>query len=320
MNNLHARLTPIAAIIQANVGDVFNMGNLVQLFTKAESLNEMTPQLAEASEYAKYIPVKPTNSVIGGGEVLTRKRGIGIGKDHSGTGNDIPLAEVEYDEVSMKVVGATIAYQYSIFEIQTALKAGIALESDKVEAARLAAEKHLSVIAWEGNPNKGLKGFFNQTGVEVVTVQANWATGTIEEVMGDINTALNGALADAEFDASITPDTFLMPSNKYTVLATRVVPDSGGKTFLKYIEENNILSTQGKTVTFRSLSRGNGKGVGSTDRAVIYRRDPSCIQFKADDVQFLAAQPVGVDVKVPGHYKYQGVWLKRVDSMRYLDI
>ncbi|WP_252510181.1 DUF2184 domain-containing protein, partial [Acinetobacter baumannii] len=21
----------------------------------------------------------------------------------------------------------------------------------------------------------------------------------------------------------------------------------------------------------------------------------------------------------PGHYKYQGVWLKRVDSLRYLD-
>ena len=88
----------------------------------------------------------------------------------------------------------------------------------------------------------------------------------------------------------------------------------------KLVEENNILSTQGKAVTFRSLSRGNSKGIGSSDRAVIYRRDPSCIQFKADDVQFLAAQPVGVDVKVPGHYKYQGVWLKRVDSMRYLDI
>ncbi|WP_252510820.1 DUF2184 domain-containing protein, partial [Acinetobacter baumannii] len=27
----------------------------------------------------------------------------------------------------------------------------------------------------------------------------------------------------------------------------------------------------------------------------------------------------GVDIKVPGHYKYQGVWLKRVDSLRYLD-
>ncbi|WP_122897765.1 DUF2184 domain-containing protein [Acinetobacter sp. B51(2017)] len=320
MNKLQARLTPIAAFVQAKVGDAFNLGNLVQLFSKAEEINEMTPQLAEASDYAKYIPVAPTNSVIGGGEILSRKRGIGEGKDHSGTGGDIPLAEVEYDTVNLKVVGATIGYTYSIFEIETALAAGISLDGDKVQAARLAAEKHLSRIAWEGNAAKNLKGFYNQTGVDIVTAQADWATGTIEEVLGDFNTALNGALTDSEFDASITPDTFLLPSNKYTTLATRVVPDSGGKTFLKYIEENNILASQGKTLTIRGLGRGNGKGAGGTDRAVIYRRDPSCIQFKCDEVEFLAAQPVGVDIKIPGHYKYQGVWLKRVDSFRYMDI
>ncbi|MFV1847410.1 major capsid family protein, partial [Stenotrophomonas maltophilia] len=74
----------------------------------------------------------------------------------------------------------------------------------------------------------------------------------------------NASLSDSENlfdgDVSVQPDTYLMASNQYMHLSTRVVPDSGGKTFLKYIEENNIFTTQGKTLTIRGLGRSNGKG------------------------------------------------------------
>ncbi|MDT1873037.1 DUF2184 domain-containing protein, partial [Acinetobacter baumannii] len=78
--------------------------------------------------------------------------------------------------------------------LQAAQKLNLALEADKVEAARLAAEKHLSNIAWYGNALTGVKGFLNQTGVTIVTAQHNWATATIEEVLSDFN----ASLADAE--------------------------------------------------------------------------------------------------------------------------
>ncbi|WP_075174464.1 DUF2184 domain-containing protein [Acinetobacter indicus] len=318
MNQLLARLTPIAGAIQAQVGDAFNMQNLVNLFKQVETINETDAQMSEATEYAKYIPTKPTNNVVGGGEVLKRKRGIGKGKRHAGTGTDIPLAEVEYDAVTMPVTAGTIGYQYSILEIQTAMAAGISLDADKAQAARLAAEKHLSDVAWEGEGT--VKGFYNQSGVTVVTAQHDWALATIEEVLEDVNASLTPSLTASAFDDAIRPDTYLLPSNQFTILAGRFVADSGGKTFLDVIKEKNIFSASGKKLDFSSIERTNGKGLASTDRAVIYRRDPSCIQFLSDDVQFLAAQPVGVDIKIPGHYKYQGVWLKRVDSMRYLDI
>ncbi|HAV4522632.1 DUF2184 domain-containing protein [Acinetobacter baumannii] len=313
------RLTPVAQMVQANIGDAFNLDALAQLFVKLEEFNEMGPQLQQVMDYAKYIPVKPVNAVYGGGEILSRKKGVGMGKDHSGTGNDIPLAEVEYDTVQLPVKVGTISYMYSVFELQAAQKLNLALEADKVEAARLAAEKHLSNIAWYGNALTGVKGFLNQTGVTIVTAQHNWATATIEEVLSDFNASLADAEDLVDGDVSVQPDTYLMASNQYLHLSTRVVADSGGKTFLKFIEENNIFASQGKPLTIRGLGRSNGKGTAGADRSIIYRRDPSCIQMKCDDVTFLAAQPVGVDIKVPGHYKYQGVWLKRVDSLRYLD-
>ncbi|HCN35086.1 DUF2184 domain-containing protein [Acinetobacter johnsonii] len=323
---MKARLTPISHAIQAQVGDAFNMDALAQLFVKIEEQNEITPQLAQVLDYAKFIPVTNVNAVYGGGEILSRKKGVGIGEDYAGTGDDIPLAEVEYDTVSLPVKVGVIGYQYSVVELATAQQMNLTLEADKVQAANLAAEKHMSNVAWYGYTKANasgqlekVNGFLNQTGVTIVTGQHDWATATIEEVLSDFNNSLADSSDLFDGDSSIEPDTYLMASAQYTHLSTRVVPDSGGKTFLKYIEENNIFSTQGKPLAIRGSGRGNGKGTANADRSIIYRRDPSCIQFKGNSVEFLTAQPKGLDVLVPGHYKYQGVWLKRVDSLRYLD-
>ncbi|MEN3967694.1 DUF2184 domain-containing protein [Acinetobacter sp. BWR-L5] len=318
MKNLQARLSPVAGVIQAYVGDAFNLQNLVNLFTQVETINETDAQLAEASEYEKFIPTKPTNNVVGGGEVLKRQRGIGKGKRHAGTGTDIPLAEVEYDKVSLEVIGGTIGYQYSIFEIETALKAGIPLDSDKAQAAQLASKKHLSDVAWEGEGQA--KGFYNQSGVTVIAAQHDWATATIDEVLEDVNAVLTPALTASQFDDPATPDTFLLPAAQFLILAGRFRSATSDKTFLEVVKEKNVFAIAGKKLEWGSTDRIDGKGLAGADRAIIYRRDPSCIRFLADDVQFLAAQPVGVDIKIPGHYKYQGVWLKRIDSMKYLDI
>ena len=105
---MKARLTPISYAIQAQVGDAFNMDALAQLFIKLEEQNEITPQLQQVLDYAKFIPVTNVQAAYGGGEILSRKKGVGIGKDHSGTGDDIPLAEVEYDTVQLPVKVGTI--------------------------------------------------------------------------------------------------------------------------------------------------------------------------------------------------------------------
>ena len=323
---MKARLTPISYAVQAQIGDAFNMDALAQLFIKLEEQNDITPQLAQVLDYAKFIPVTNVQAVYGGGEILSRKKGVGIGKDYSGTGDDIPLAEVEYDTVQLPVKIGTIGYQYSIVELATAQAMNLQLESDKVQAANLAAEKHMSNVAWYGYTTANasgqltqVNGFLNQTGVTIVAGQNDWATATIEQVLSDFNNSLSDASELFDGDTSIEPDTYIMASNQYSNLANRIVPDSGGKTFLDWVTEKNIFTTQGKPLTIRGSGRGDGKGTAGADRSIIYRRDPSCIQFKGNSVEFLTAQPKGLDVLVPGHYKYQGVWLKRVDSLRYLD-
>lgn len=71
---MKARLTPISYAIQAQVGDAFNMDALAQLFIKIEEQNEITPQLQQVLDYAKFIPVTDVKAAYGGGEILSRKR------------------------------------------------------------------------------------------------------------------------------------------------------------------------------------------------------------------------------------------------------
>ena len=175
---MKARLTPISHAIQAQVGDAFNMDALAQLFVKIEEQNEITPQLAQGLDYAKFIPVTNVNAVYGGGEILSRKKGVGIGEDYAGTGDDIPLAEVEYDTVSLPVNVGVIGYQYSVVELATAQQMNLTLEADKVQAANLAAEKHMSNVAWYGYTKANasgqleqVNGFLNQICVTIVTGQ-----------------------------------------------------------------------------------------------------------------------------------------------------
>ncbi|MFH4043502.1 major capsid family protein, partial [Acinetobacter baumannii] len=103
----------------------------------------------------------------------------------------------------------------------------------------------MSDVAWFGEPETGLLGFYNQTGVEVITSTVDYTTATVEVILADINKAIKGASNASKFDGSIQPDTFVMPENKFTILASRIVPDSAGKAFLEFFKEKIPFAIQG---------------------------------------------------------------------------
>lgn len=322
INRRLAGLSGLTATFQSMVGDAFNLQTLARLLVQAETQNDITPQMTEATEYSQYLPVRNNfPAVVGTSHDLQRKRGVGEGKQYSGTGNDIPLAEVIYDSVSLAVKPGVIGYQYSIMELATASAMGLQLDGDKIQAARLGFEKHMSRVAWYGEPETGLKGLLNQTGVDTQAALEAWDTATPDEILGDVNNTISDAMDASEYNASITPDTMLLPTSLMKILTTRRLADNIETTIYDHIMKNNMLTLEGRPFVVRATKRLETAGVGSTRRVVMYRRDPACIEMRIpQELQFLAGQPSGLDVFFPGHYLYQGVWLKRVDSLRYLDV
>ena len=91
-----------------------------------------------------------------------------------------------------------------------------------------------------------LLGFYNQTGVEVITSTVDYTTATVEVILADINKAIKGASNASKFDGSIQPDTFVMPENKFTILASRIVPIQRVKPSLSTLRKRTPLQCKVK--------------------------------------------------------------------------
>lgn len=322
LQQMKMRLQPIADSIKAKVGDAFNLDTLARLFAQVETINGISPQLQQVIEYAKFIPVNNSiNAVVGTAHTLNRKQGVGKGKPFSGTGMDIPLAEVIYDQVTLPTKAGAVGYQFSLMEVATALAMGMSLEADKVASANLAFERHMSDVAWFGEEKTGVKGFYNQTGVSLTTKNINLATASVSEVLNFINTLLYEAIDATEYDSAINTTTLLLPTNLMRTLSSRTVSSTNETPLLQYIKANNEATLEGRNIEITSNKRGNGIGTAQSDRIVAYCKDPNCIEMRIpQELRFEPAQPKGLDIFVAGSYLYQGVWLKRVDSMRYYDV
>lgn len=206
-------------------------------------------------------------------------------------------------------------------EIKTAAAMGISLENDKVAATRLAFEKHMSNVAWHGEAETGLKGFYNQDGVALNAKTIDFATATVQQLLDFFNGIIFDAIDAAEHDNSIAPTDIILPMSVARALSGRTTTDVNPVPVMDYIRKNNEAALEGRTINITSSKRGVGKGQDSADRIVSYCKDPNCIEMRIPrDLTFEAAQQQGFDVFVPGSYLYQGVWLKRVDSMRYTDV
>lgn len=321
IQQMKMRLTPVVSHIQSQVGDAFNLDALAKLFVQVENINAMTPQMTQAMSYAKYIPVKNNfGGVVGTSHILQRKQGVGLGKAYSGTGGDIPLAEVLYDTVSLDIKPGAIGYQYSIHEVATALAMGVSLEADKIAAARLAFEKHMANVAWLGEPETGLNGFYNQTGVSKTAKTIDFENATPTQILDFFNTMIFDAL-DVSDETGIDIDTIILPTTVSRVLSSRVTSDNNPTLLLDFVKKNNEAVLEGRNIEIVANKRGNGRGDTDADRIVAYRKDPNCIEMRIpQELQFQPAQPKDLDIYVPGSYLYQGVWLKRIDSMRYYDV
>ena len=309
--------------IKKAIGDAFNQTNLANAIGRAETESLIDTRVTAAQRYARLVPVDTsTSAVVGTALVKGFTDAVGMGRSYSGTGGDIPLAELTYGEQSIKVVRGAIGYQYSIDEIEAASRANIPLTTQKPAAARLGYERHMYKVAMVGEPEKGLKGLLNHDIPEVVTAVADWDTASAQSIITDLANAIGVAFDESEMtgDTSGLPNTILLPSTKFRLLSTRTVNENSETSILSYIRANNLLTVNGVDVTIESLPELNTAGVGDTPRAVIYNRDPSALELiLPQDLEFVAPQAKDLDIYVPGHYLYAGLWIKSAKAVIYLD-
>lgn len=186
--------------------------------------------------------------------------------------DDPPLTDVVLTETASGIVGLATGYQYNIQDLRKAQMSGMQLPARKALAARDRLERKLADLVAEGDTAHNLNGFVNSTAVSAANVPnpgsgTEWSNKTAEQRLEDIFLAVASIQDSTENIEGQVVDILLPPEQFFLLQSTRL-----GNTTIQGIQY--VQSAVPQVRSINSWWRLKGKGAGSTDRMIIYTRDP----------------------------------------------
>jgi hypothetical protein len=256
-----------------------------------------------------------------------------------GTNNtEIPEAQADIQKGIWRTyiwaMGITVTY-FDLKRMETALRTGQAppfsLQELYEESCETNWVKALDYVVYNGF--LGDAGIVNNPNVFEYTVVnpgsgTTWATKTPQQILTDVNTALNQTVENSGYDAQEgMADRLLIPYTQFAYLTQPMV--IGGApvavSTISYIEKECVAAHHGIPFKINFLPNPwiSGKGSGGTDRAVFYKNSKKSLYLKVP-------QPMTQAMTVPttragGAYEtmYGGcisqVIFKRTQTMVYAD-
>ena len=229
--------------------------------------------------------------------------------------DDLPRADVSQTEKSIVIRSFGGSFGYTVQELRAAQMANIALEQRRAAAVRRAYEEKVEEVAMFGEASASLAGFFNNSTVDVLQAD-KWFTdsGTTAQEMLELLEYGVTAMVNAT-QMKEQPDTILMPYEDFRVISTRRNSDSSDVTVLEYFLRTNPFIRNVEPI----LQLDKDKSSLSTNRMVIYKRDPQKVQLHIPQpLELFPPQQRGLEFIVPAHARVGGVALYFPKSVIYV--
>lgn len=196
-----------------------------------------------------------TLSTYGSAGGLGAGQGIGTGKAWMGKNtNQLTGIDVDISKQVFTLTPWAIELKYTILELESAAKLGRPVDQQKYEGLQLKHQMDVDEMVYAGDTSLGYLGLVNNTSVgyntAVATVSASttWSAkilaGLYDAVTADVNTLLTAVWANSGY--AVMPSRLLLPPADFGLISTQKVSTAGNVSILKYIQENNILSTSGR--------------------------------------------------------------------------
>ena len=244
---------------------------------------------------------------------------VGQGKRIANNADDIPYVDFAMGLKTVPVAVGGVGYHYSTEELRQSAMLNVPLPANKARAAMRAYENHMNKVALVGE-NGDLYGILNMPGVVLVAPShAPWTSSSAyTDVLFDINTLLS-----AVYFATLQNDyanTLLIPPSVH-LLWSGIFNPYTGLSLLDMVVNNNFTSVSGggDLLIIQVPQLENG-AADSGRRIVAYNRDAENITMHIPmPLTFLPPQPVNLDLKIPGEYKYSGIEVRYMNTIRYMD-
>jgi hypothetical protein len=282
-------------------------------------LEHIRPQVFEV-QYAdiKYPTILPVTSEAGNAAQTFTYRimdSTGEFKLLADAGDDLPRADISQVEKSINIRSFGGSFGYTVQELRAAQMANIALEQRRASAVRRAYEEKVENVAMFGESTVGLAGFFNNATVDVITAD-KWFTstsGTSQEMLELLNYGVTAIINGSNMKEQ--PDTILLAYEDYNKISTTRNSDSSDVTVLEYFLRTNPYIRNVEPIN--QLDKDNG-GL-STNRMVVYKRDPEKVQLHIPQpLELFPPQQRGLEFIVPAHARVGGVALYYPKSVIYV--
>lgn len=238
-----------------------------------------------------------TLSTYGAVGSLGTGQGVGTGKSWIGKNTDqIAGVSLDISKQTFNLTPWAMELKYTILELESAAKLGRPIDQQKFEGLQLKHQMDIDEMVYFGDTSLSVLGLVNNTSVgytaNVATVSGSttWAAkinaGLYDAVLADVNTLLNSVWSNSGF--AVVPSRLLLPTGAFGLISTAKVSTAGNVSILKYLQENNILTTSGRgKLEIYPCKWCNGAASGGTiltggaghDRMVAYTKDKKRVRY-----------------------------------------
>ena len=237
---------------------------------------------------------------------LGTANGIGSGKAWIGkdtnqiTGQSVDIAKIPHQ---LRPWGQEL--KYTILELESAAKLGRPIDVQKYQAMQLKYQMDIDEQVYIGDTTMGDTGLVNNSLVTNVSNLPNgvggspkWTLKTADEIVSDVNFMLTGTWQNSAW--AVMPGRLMLPPALFGYISSQKVSSAGNVSILKYIQENNILTTSGQgKLEIYPLKWLIGAGAGGTigtlgtvDRAIVYTKAKNRVRYP---MTMLQSTPIQYD-------------------------
>lgn len=244
---------------------------------------------------------------------------VGVGKRMSPAANDVNMVDVAYAKVTIPVQSGGIGYDYTQEDLRTSAFLRQPLPTTKQEASIMAYKRHMNIVALQGEAQSNLKGLYNNASVTAAnrTSGAVWDAATADNIINDVIVAYSAFYNATGGNEKPTKMVFPLSTRQLLYKPRATGTDT---TIAQFLEQNLKVEITDDIALDSVAAGGAGLGAGGTKRVVFLNPSNSNIVFHIPmPLQFLAPQLQNYRVIVPAEYKYAGLEVRRIQTVRYMD-
>lgn len=244
---------------------------------------------------------------------------VGKAKVGNAAASDLPRADAEGKEYTFKVESVLTSYGYTIDEINAARYSGAPLDARRAESSRRSVEEALNAIAYYGDAEANLPGFFSNSDINETSSSA-WTAKTAEVILAEVNDAFSRI--DQNSFGKHRGNTLLLPRDRWNyIMTTRSAATAAtDMTIARFLVANSpYLNSLDDVKAVNECSYFDGVGTAVNRVMVAYDKNPDNLEVVIpQEIEYFNIQERNLEFLIPARCRVVGTIVRYPRAIEFV--